>query len=128
MSEPTSTPRGLVAFVVVGTLLFAVGTVWPFWNAWRVHDTAAFRVSQAWALANPVALAIVGGHPHIESDWFPKGGEADGVARYRHKVGGDLRKLDIEVIVHEVGGDWRVTRAAYEDAGAMHELAVDPEG
>ncbi len=108
----------------VATFVFAAGSIWPFLAAWYVHGTPAFQASRAWALSSPDVGALTGPDRILESDWFPKGGSANGEARFEHKLVGEKRKLDLSVILKEQGGQWVVTRAAVETDDGWDELTL----
>ena len=114
---------GLGVMVTVGTVVFAAATAWPFMNAWAIHEYGSYKAAEDWILHSAPMGELVGGHRAIEHDWFPKGGEDAGQARYQFKVSGDKVKVDLNVILAESGGTWSVTRAAWhDDDDHWHEI------
>jgi len=111
------------AFVVV-TLALAVGSIWPFLNAWHIRETPAWIAARDWVLESPEVETIAGGHRETDGDWFPKGGAADGQARYEFRVIGDKEKVKLSVLLEERDGAWVVTRAAKDESGTWAEIVL----
>ncbi|MFN7145341.1 MAG: hypothetical protein ACK4YP_16325 [Myxococcota bacterium] len=120
-TERTS-PLVWVAFVVV-TLVFALSTTWPFYNAWKLRYSPAYLASSEWVLTSAAVGEIVGENRSTENDTFPKGGAEDGKARFEHRLVGTKLKAKVAVLLEEEAGTWKVRRAALEtDEGAWQEI------